>query len=103
MTKTKTSYTIKLKSYDVYLLDNVAQTIIDEAKSLGIVTSGSIPLPTKREVITVLRDPFVHKPAMEQFERRTHVRIITVQDKDNSFISKLKSINVPSAVEVKIK
>jgi len=103
MTKKENKYSIKLKSYDIALLEGVVESVIKTLKAENIDVSGSIPLPTKREVLTVLRSPFVHKPSMEQFERRTHVRLIIVKSETNDFLNKLKSINVPSAVEVEIK
>ena len=67
---------IRLKAYDHQLIDQAAEKIVDTAKRSGAEVSGPIPLPTKREIVTILRSPHVNKDSREQFERRTHKRLI---------------------------
>ena len=69
---------IRLKAYDHQLIDSSAATIVETAKRNGAQVSGPIPLPTKKEVITILRSPHVNKDSREQFERRTHKRLIDI-------------------------
>ncbi len=92
---------IKLFSYDVTLLDNAVKKIIEVAKNLAPI-SGPIPLPTKRDIITIIRSPHVNKQSREQFERITHYRLIVLKDVNANVTNKLKSITLPSGVEVKI-
>lgn len=92
---------IKLFSYDVTLLDNAVKKIVEVVKNLAPI-SGPIPLPTKREVITILRSPHVNKQSREQFEKITHYRLIVLKDVDANVTSKLNSISLPSGVQVKI-
>jgi small subunit ribosomal protein S10 len=95
-------YKIKLLSYDVTVLENTIKKILEVAARVDAKVNGPIPLPTKREVFTILRDPFVHKNTMEQFERRTHKRLITLTG-STEILDELKKISVPSSVEVVIK
>lgn len=92
---------IKLFSYDVTLLDNAVKKIVEIAKNLAPI-SGPIPLPTKREVVTVIRSPHVNKQSREQFERITHYRLIILKSVNAGITSKLNSLTLPSGVEVKI-
>jgi small subunit ribosomal protein S10 len=96
-------FKIKLLSYDIALLENVVKKIIDTASRMNVKVNGPIPLPTKKEIFTVLRAPSVHKETMEQFERRTHKRLIILVSTNNDILNELKKISVPSAVEVSIK
>ncbi|MDR0752898.1 MAG: 30S ribosomal protein S10 [Mycoplasmataceae bacterium] len=101
--KINNEYRIKLTSYDIGLLENVVKQVVTVIKNVKLEFSGPVPLPTKKEVYTVLRDPFVHKVAMEQFERRLHNRLIIVKNSTQELLDELKKIIVPSTVEVKIK
>jgi small subunit ribosomal protein S10 len=98
----KSEYKIKLLSYDVALLEDVVKKVIAVANRIGATVNGPIPLPTKRELFSILRDPFVKKTIMEQFERRTHKRLIILSGAEN-ILEELKKINVPSGVEVVLK
>ncbi|MDR2636400.1 MAG: 30S ribosomal protein S10 [Mycoplasmataceae bacterium] len=95
-------YKIKLLSYDVAVLENTVRKVLEVATQINAKVDGPIPLPTKREVFSILRDPFVHKNTMEQFERRTHKRLIILSG-SSEILNELKKISVPSSVEVVIK
>lgn len=94
---------IKLKSYDHTLIDKSAKRIIQTAKSTGAVISGPIPLPTKRALYTVLRSPHVDKKSREQFESRSHKRIIDILNPTSKTIDQLLKIELPAGVDVEIK
>jgi small subunit ribosomal protein S10 len=102
-TSNNSQYRIKLISYDIGLLENVIKQVLAVINNNKLEFLGPVPLPTKKEVYTVLRDPFVHKAAMEQFERRLHNRLIIVKNSTQKLLDDLKQIIIPSAVEVKIK
>lgn len=94
---------IKLKSYDHNLIDKSAEKIIKTVKMTGAVVSGPIPLPTKRTVITVLRSPHVDKKSREQFEARSHKRLIDILSSTSRTIDSLSKLELPAGVEVEIK
>ena len=94
---------IKLKSYDAKLLDQSAKRIADAAERTGARVSGPIPLPTDKEVFTVLRSPHVNKDSREQFERRTHKRLIDIVNPNEKTIDSLMHIELPSGVDVVMK
>ncbi len=94
---------IKLKSYDHTILDQVALRIIDIAKANDCVISGPIPLPTRREVVTVIRSPHKHKDSREQFESRTHQRMIDINTTNNKAMNALMKMDLPAGVDIKIK
>ncbi len=93
---------IKLASYDTGLLDNVVSRILDTATKSGCKVSGPIPLPTKKEVVTILRSTHVHKDSREQFESRTHYRLIDVFAPNQKAIDTVLKMNVPSGVDIKV-
>lgn len=93
---------IKLKSYDHALLDQVTSKIIDTANKVGCKVSGPIPLPTNKEVITIMRGPFVDKDSREQFEIRTHKRIIDIYSPSAKSVDTLMKLDLPAGVDVKI-
>lgn len=93
---------IRLKGYDPRLLDRSTQDIIETAKRTGATVIGPIPLPTKREIYTVLRSPHVDKKSREQFEMRTHKRLVDILTSPNT-IEALQQINIPAGVDIKIK
>ncbi len=93
---------IKLFSYDRELLDKSLKKIIDIATNTNCKINGPIPLPTKKEVFTVCRSPHVYKPAMEQFERRTHRRLIILSGISPKTIESLKHLIIPAGVEIQI-
>lgn len=94
---------IKLKSYDHRLIDRSAEKIIDTVKQTGAVVSGPIPLPTDKSIYTVLRSPHVDKQAFEQFERRSHKRLIDILSTSNKTVDALMKLELPSGVDVEIK
>ena len=94
---------IKLKSYDHTLVDKSAEKIIRTVKSTGAVVSGPIPLPTRKQIFTVLRGPHVDKKSREQFEIRTHKRIIDIIEPTARTVEALNRLVVPAGVFVKIK
>ena len=93
---------IRLKAYDHRVLDNAALKIVDVVKRTGGEISGPIPLPTKKEVFTVLRAVHNNKDAREQFERRTHNRLIEIKDPSKETMDSLTRLDLPSGVDVKI-
>ena len=94
---------IRLKAYDHQLIDQAAEKIVDTAKRSGAEVSGPIPLPTKRESVTILRSPHVNKDSREQFERRTHKRLIDVVKPSPKTVEALQSLDLPAGVDIEIK
>lgn len=94
---------IRLKSYDHNLIDQSCKRIIETAKRTGAQTSGPIPLPTKKEVITILRAVHKYKDSREQFEMRTHKRLIDILRPSNKTVEALQGIDLPAGVEIEIK
>lgn len=94
---------IKLKSYDHNLLDKSAEKIIKTVKSTGAIVSGPIPLPTKRTVYTILRSPHVDKKSRDQFEVRSHKRLIDILNSNNKTIDSLMKLDIPAGVDIEIK
>ena len=94
---------IRLKAYDHQLIDQSAEKIVETAKRTGASVSGPIPLPTKKEVVTILRSPHVNKDSREQFERRTHKRLIDVIKPSSKTVEALMSLELPAGVDIEIK
>ena len=94
---------IKLKAYDHAVLDQSAEKIVEIAKRTGAKVSGPIPLPTDREIITILRAVHKYKDSREQFERRTHKRLIDILNPSQKTIEALMSLDLPAGVEIEIK
>ncbi len=94
---------IKLKAYDFQLLDQSAQKIVETAKRTGAAVSGPVPLPTEREVVTILRAPHKYKDAREQFEMRTHKRLIDILMPTPKTIDALMKLDLPAGVDIEIK
>lgn len=94
---------IRLKAYDHVLLEQIAIKIVDVAKKTGSEVSGPIPLPTRKEIITILRSPHKHKDSREQFEMRTHKRVIDVLTPNQATVDALMSIDMPAGVEIEVK
>lgn len=94
---------IRLKSYDVNLIDGAAEKIVETVKRSGARVSGPIPLPTDKEIITVLRAVHKYKDAREQFETRTHKRLIDVLKPSNKTVEALMSLQLPAGVDIEIK
>lgn len=102
-TKQKQKIEIKLISYDPRTLDKSAREIVDTAKRSGAQICGPIPLPTKIEKFTVNRSPHVDKKSMDQFEIRTHKRLLDIINPTSETVDNLKKLNLPTGVEVEIK
>ena len=100
---TKQKMRIKLKAYDFRLLDQSAAKIVDTAKRTGAEVSGPIPLPTEREVVTILRAPHKYKDAREQFEMRTHKRLIDILMPTAKTVDALMKLDLPAGVDIEIK
>ena len=94
---------IRLKAYDHTLIDTSAEKIVEAAKRNGATVSGPIPLPTKKEVVTILRAVHKYKDSREQFERRTHKRLIDILNPNQKTIEALMSLDLPAGVEIEIK
>ena len=94
---------IRLKAYDHQLIDQAAEKIVETAKRSGSAVSGPIPLPTKKEIVTILRSPHKYKDSREQFERRTHKRLIDVVKPSPNTVEALMSLELPAGVEIEIK
>ncbi|HRI46971.1 MAG: 30S ribosomal protein S10 [Ignavibacteriaceae bacterium] len=94
---------IKLKSYDHILIDKSTEKIIKTVRSTGAVVSGPIPLPTKKTIYTVLRSPHVDKKSREQFETRSHKRIIDIHNSSAKTIDSLSKLDIPAGVDIEIK
>ncbi len=94
---------IRLKSYDHTLVDSAAEKIVETAKRNGATVSGPIPLPTEKEIITILRAVHKYKDSREQFEYRTHKRLIDVIKPSQKTIEALTSLELPAGVEIEIK
>lgn len=94
---------IRLKAYDYRIIDKSAKHIIETAERTGARVIGPIPLPTDRKLTTLLRSPHVHKDARDQFELRTHKRLIDVMDPTSSTIDSLMNLDLPAGVDIEIK
>jgi small subunit ribosomal protein S10 len=94
---------IRLKAYDHQLIDKSAEKIVETAKRTEAKVSGPIPLPTKREVVTILRAVHKYKDSREQFERRTHKRLIDIMNPTQKTVEALMSLELPAGVEIEMK
>lgn len=94
---------IRLKAYDHSLIDVSAEKIVEAVKSAGTKVSGPIPLPTEKEVVTILRAPHKDKDSREQFELRTHNRLIDIYSPTPKTVDSLMKIDLPAGVDIKIK
>lgn len=94
---------IRLKAYDHELLDSSAQRIVETAKRTGANVSGPVPLPTEKEIITILRAVHKDKDAREQFEQRTHKRLIDILSPNQKTVDSLMKLNLPAGVDIEIK
>ena len=102
-TVTSEKIRIRLKAYDHVVLEQSAEKIVDTAKKTGAKVSGPIPLPTQKEVITILRSPHKHKDSREQFEMRTHKRVIDILYPTQKTVDNLMKIDLPAGVDIEIK
>lgn len=94
---------IRLKGYDQRLLDRSTADIVETAKRTGAGVAGPIPLPTRREIYTVLRSPNVDRKSREQFEIRTHKRLLHILNPTGKTIDALKTLTLPAGIDIKIK
>ena len=94
---------IKLKAYEHNLIDQSASRIVETAKRTGARVSGPIPLPTEKEIVTILRATHKYKDSREQFERRTHKRLIDIMNPTQKTVEALMSLELPAGVEIEMK
>lgn len=94
---------IKIKGFDHKLVDQAAEQIVDAVERTGAVVSGPIPLPTHIKKFSVIRSPFIDKDSQEQFEIRTHRRLIDIGETTSKTVDALTGLNLPSGVEIDIK
>ncbi len=93
---------ITLKAYDHQLIDQSAQKIVEAAKRTGASVSGPIPMPTHKEVVTILRAVHKYKDAREQFEQRTHKRLVDILNPTSKTIDALMKLELPAGVDIKV-
>ena len=94
---------IRLKAYDHELIDQSAEKIVETAKRTGAKVSGPIPLPTEKEIVTILRAPHKYKDSREQFEMRTHKRLIDIHNPNPRTVDAMMKLDLPAGVEIEIK
>ena len=94
---------IKIKAYDHMILDQSAERIIEAVKRTGASYSGPIPLPTEKEIVTILRSPHKYKDSREQFEQRTHKRLIDVFAPTAKTVEALQKLDMPAGVSIELK
>ena len=94
---------VKVKGYDHSVVDAAAAKIVETAKRTGSRVAGPVPLPTDKEVVTILRAVHKYKDSREQFERRTHKRLIDILNPNQKTIEALMSLDLPAGVEIEIK
>ena len=100
---TTTKIRIILKAFDHKIVDEAAKTILETAKRSGAITSGPLPLPVKIKKITLNRSTFVNKDARDQYEIRTHKRLIDITEATGQTVDSLQNLHLPAGVEVAIK
>lgn len=94
---------IRLKAYDHQLIDQSALKIVETAKSTGANVAGPIPLPTEKQVVTIIRAVHKYKDSREQFEQRTHKRLIDITNPTSKTVDSLMKLNLPAGVDIEIK
>ena len=94
---------IRLKAFDHKLIDQAAEQIVEAVERTGAVVSGPVPLPTRIQKFSVIRSPFIDKNSQEQFEIRTHKRLIDIVETTSKTIDSLTSLSLPAGVEIDIK
>ena len=100
---TKGKIRIRLKGYDHNIVDKAAEKIVETAKRTGAQVSGPVPLPTEKEVVTILRAVHKYKDSREQFEQRTHKRLIDILRPSQKTVEALTGLELPAGVEIEIK
>ncbi len=103
MTDQQRKIRIKLKAYDHRILDKSTAEIVESARRTGAEVAGPIPLPTKREIYTVLRGPHIDKKSREQFQMKTHKRLLDIMNPTSKTIDALRKLDLPAGVDVEIK
>ena len=103
MAATSQSIRIRLKAFDHRLIDKSAREIVETAKRTGAVVRGPIPLPTRKERYTVLVSPHADKDARDQYETRTHKRVLDIVDPNDKTVDALSKLDLPAGVEVQIR
>ena len=101
--QTRQKIRIRLKGYDQRILDRSPADIVETAKRTGAGVAGPIPLPTRKEIYTVLRSPNIDRKSREQFEIRTHKRLIDILNPTGKTIDALKTLTLPAGIDIKIK
>ena len=99
----KNKIRIRLKAFDHQLLDQSSQRIVETAKRTGATVSGPIPLPTEKNIYTILRSPHVNKDSREHFEMRTHKRLIDINEPTPKTVDALMRLDLPAGVDIEIK
>jgi small subunit ribosomal protein S10 len=94
---------IRLKAYDHHMLDQSAQKIVETARRTGANVAGPVPLPTEKNIYTILRSPHVNKDSREQFEMRTHKRLIDIVEPTPKTVDALMRLDLPAGVDIEIK
>ncbi len=94
---------IKLKAYEHNLIDQSSERIVETAKRTGAKVSGPIPLPTEKEIVTILRAPHKYKDSREQFEMRTHKRLIDIHNPNPRTVDAMMKLDLPAGVDIEIK
>ena len=94
---------IKLKAYEHNLIDQSSERIVETAKRTGAKVSGPIPLPMEKEIVTILRAPHKYKDSREQFEMRTHKRLIDIHNPNPRTVDAMMKLDLPAGVEIEIK
>ena len=94
---------VRLKSYDHTIIDAAAEKVVEVAKRNGAVVSGPVPLPTEKEIVTILRAVHKYKDSREQFELRTHKRLIDIIKPSQKVVDALMNIELPAGVEIEVK
>ena len=102
-TSNKKMIRIRLKAYDHQLIDKAAEKIVETAKRTDAQVSGPVPLPTEKEVVTVLRAVHKYKDSREQFERRTHKRLIDIMNASAKTVDAMSKLELPAGVEIEMK
>ena len=100
---TKEKIRIRLKAYDHTLIDQAAEKIVEAAKRNGAKVSGPIPLPTEKEIVTILRAVHKYKDSREQFEQRTHKRLVEIKKPSQKVVEALMSVELPAGVDIDVK
>ena len=100
---TKQKIRIKIQAYDHKVVDDSARLIIDTAERTGAIVAGPIPLPSRCEKFTINRSTFVHKTSREQYEIRTHIRLIDITESTAKTVDSLTNLSLPAGVDIEIK